>query len=678
MWLLFNLQEFIMSEIKQKIEQLRKELRQANIDYYIKDNPRISDAQYDQMMRELQQLEADYPEFQSPDSPTRRVGAEPLDKFKLVDHAIPLLSLDNAMNDGELREFVARVHRNLPAGSQVEFIAEPKIDGLAVELVYEKGIFVQGSTRGNGITGEDITQNLRTINAIPLKLRDTGEIIPDILEVRGEVFIDKEGFEKLNEFQVKNNKQPFANPRNAAAGSLRQLNSKITAKRPLKIFCYAPGRCQGKTFDTHQEFIETLPQWGFPTNPLIRKCQNANEMIAFQQELEEKRESLDYDIDGVVFKVNSIAQQQALGVKSRSPRWAIAGKFKARQEITQIEKIQASVGRTGAITPVAILKPVNVGGVTVTHATLHNQDEIDRKDIRVKDWVVIQRAGDVIPQVVKPIIDRRTGDEKKYHIPEECPVCGSHVVRIKGEAKHKCANINCNARLKGSIKHFVSKNAMDIDGFGERLTDILVNKKILRNVADIYTLTKDQLMSLERQGEKSAENLLNAIENSKETTLARFLHALGIANVGQYLGKLLEEKFHSLENIMHADIETLNAIDQIGPIVAESIYNFFDQEENVETVRRLMDYGIKFQETEAPGSSTLAGKTFVITGTLENMKRPEAKKMIEDKGGKVSSAISGKTDYLVCGESPGSKLVKAKKLGVEVIDKDQLLALLES
>ncbi|MFP4546576.1 MAG: NAD-dependent DNA ligase LigA [Fidelibacterota bacterium] len=667
-----------MSDIKQKIEQLREELRQANIDYYIKDNPRISDAQYDQMMRELQQLEADHPEFQSPDSPTRRVGAEPLDKFKLVDHAIPLLSLDNAMNDGDLWEFVARVHRNLPEGSKVEFIAEPKIDGLAVELVYEKGIFVQGSTRGNGITGEDITQNLQTINAIPLKLRDTDEIIPDILEVRGEVFIDKEGFEKLNEYQINNNKQPFANPRNAAAGSLRQLNSKITAKRPLKIFCYSLGRCQGKSFDTHQKFIETLPRWGFPTNPLIKKCQNADEMITFKQELEEKRESLDYDIDGVVFKVNSIAQQQALGVKSRSPRWAIAGKFKARQEITQIEKIQASVGRTGAITPVAILKPVNVGGVTVTHATLHNQDEIDRKDIRVKDWVVIQRAGDVIPQVVKPIIDRRTGDEKKYNIPEECPVCGSHVVRIEGEAKHKCANINCNARLKGSIKHFVSKNAMDIDGFGERLTDILVDKKIIRNVADIYTLTKGQLMSLDRQGEKSAENLLNAIENSKETTLARFLHALGIANVGQYLGKLLEEKFHTLENIMHADIETLNAIDQIGPIVAESIYNFFDNEENVETVRRLIDYGIKFQETEAPENSALAGKTFVITGTLEDIKRSEAKKMIEDKGGKVSSAISGKTDYLVCGESPGSKLAKAKKLGVEVIDKDRLLALLES
>ncbi len=667
-----------MSDIRKKIDQLRKQIRRANIDYYIKDDPKISDAQYDQMMRELQQLEEEHPKYQSPDSPTRRVGVEPLDKFELVDHAIPLLSLDNAMNNGELREFVARIYRNLPEGSGVEFIAEPKIDGLAVELVYEKGIFIQGSTRGNGIIGEDITQNLRTINSIPLKLRDTDQIIPDILDVRGEVFIDKQGFAKLNEYQLNHDKQPFANPRNAAAGSLRQLNSKITAKRPLKIFCYSLGRCDGKNFATHQEFIETLPKWGFPTNPLIKKCQNADEMIAFQQELEEKRESLDYDIDGVVFKVNSIAQQQALGVKSRSPRWAIAGKFKARQEVTQIEDIQASVGRTGAITPVAILTPVNVGGVTVTHATLHNQDEIDRKDIREKDWVVIQRAGDVIPQVVKPIKERRTGEEKKYHIPEECPVCGSHVVRIEGEAKHKCANINCNARLKGSIKHFVSKNAMDIDGFGERLTDILVEKEIIQNVADIYTLTKEELISLDRQGEKSAENLLSAIEASKETTLAQFLHALGIANVGQYLGKLLEEEFKSLENIMNADIERLNAVEQIGPIVAESIFNFFDQEENVETVKRLLKYGIKFKQTADPEATALSKKSFVITGTLPDMNRSEAKALIEKNGGKVSSAISGKTNYLVCGENPGSKLAKAKKLGVEVIDKDQLLSLLES
>jgi len=667
-----------MSDIRKKIDQLRKQIRRANIDYYIKDDPKISDAQYDQMMRELQQLEEEHPKYQSPDSPTRRVGVEPLDKFELVDHAIPLLSLDNAMNNGELREFVARIYRNLPEGSGVEFIAEPKIDGLAVELVYEKGIFIQGSTRGNGIIGEDITQNLRTINSIPLKLRDTDQIIPDILDVRGEVFIDKQGFAKLNEYQLNHDKQPFANPRNAAAGSLRQLNSKITAKRPLKIFCYSLGRCDGKNFATHQEFIETLPEWGFPTNPLIKKCQNADEMIAFQQELEEKRESLDYDIDGVVFKVNSIAQQQALGVKSRSPRWAIAGKFKARQEVTQIEDIQASVGRTGAITPVAILTPVNVGGVTVTHATLHNQDEIDRKDIREKDWVVIQRAGDVIPQVVKPIKERRTGEEKKYHIPEECPVCGSHVVRIEGEAKHKCANINCNARLKGSIKHFVSKNAMDIDGFGERLTDILVEKEIIQNVADIYTLTKEELISLDRQGEKSAENLLSAIEASKETTLAQFLHALGIANVGQYLGKLLEEEFKSLENIMNADIERLNAVEQIGPIVAESIFNFFDQEENVETVKRLLKYGIKFKQTADPEATALSKKSFVITGTLPDMNRSEAKALIEKNGGKVSSAISGKTNYLVCGENPGSKLAKAKKLGVEVIDKDQLLSLLES
>ena len=653
-----------------KIESLRQQIRQANLEYYVNDNPLISDLQYDLLMRELQELETQYPQYKTADSPTQRVGSQPLDKFNLVNHAIPLLSLDNAMNDGELSDFVGRVAKNLQDNSSIEFIAEPKIDGLAVELVYENGIFVQGSTRGNGITGENITQNLRTIKSIPLKLDNSQINYPSILEVRGEVYMNKKGFERLNERQTDEGNQPFANPRNAAAGSLRQLNSKITAKRPLNIFCYSLGRCEGVKFNTHWDFIQTLPKWGFRTNPLIKKCNNLQEMLDFQHNLEEDREKIDYDIDGVVFKVNSITQQNELGVKSRSPRWAIAGKFKARQEITQIEQINANVGRTGAITPVAVLKPVNVGGVTVTHATLHNQDEIDRKDIREGDWVIVQRAGDVIPQIVKSIPERRTGEEKKYKIPVQCPVCGSHIIRIEDEAKHKCTNINCNARLKASIKHFVSKNAMDIDGFGDKLTETLVDEKIITNIADIYTISKEKIINLDRQGEKSVENLITSIAKSKQTTLARFLHALGIANVGQYLGKLLENEFGSLEYLMQADIEKLNIIDQIGPIVAESIFNFFNQEENKETVRRLLEYGIKFEETKITTEGIFTDKTFVITGTLIEMKRSEAKKIIENNGGKVSSAVSKNTDYLVCGENPGSKFTKAKELNINILDEN--------
>jgi len=665
-----------MKDIQNKINSLRQLLRDANRQYYIEDNPVISDSEYDKLMRQLLQLETEHPELITPDSPTQRVGAQPLEKFSLVNHAVPLLSLDNAMNDGELTEFVERVYRNLPGEEKIEFVAEPKIDGLAVELVYENGIFVQGSTRGNGITGEDITQNLKTIKSIPLKLHEGNVKIPSILDVRGEVYIDKLKFEALNEYQLQQGNQPFANPRNAAAGSLRQLNPQITAERPLNIFCYSLGRCEGVEFSTHLEFIQTLPKWGFRTNPLIKKCQKVEEMLEFQHYLEENRETIDYDIDGVVFKVNDISQQKRLGIKSRSPRWAIAGKFKARQEITRIEKINASVGRTGAITPVADLEPVNLGGVTVTHATLHNQDEIDRKDIREGDWVVVQRAGDVIPQIVKSIPERRTGKEKIYRIPSKCPVCGSEVVRLEQEAKHKCPNINCSARLKGSIKHFVSKNAMDIDGFGDKLTEILVDKNIISNVADIYTITKEKIANLERQGEKSAKNLITAIENSKSTSLARFLHGLGISNVGQFLGKLLEKELGSLEKIMNADVEKLNAIDQIGPIVAESIFNFFANEENRKTVKKLLENGIKFQTSDKSQATSLMGKTFVLTGSLQEMTRSEAKEKIENMGGKVTSSVSGKTDFVVCGESPGSKLQKAEKLGVKILNEKQFLEII--
>ena len=666
-----------MTKINDEIQTIKTILRQANYNYYVLDNPTISDHEYDQTMRRLIDIEQNHPDLVTPDSPTQRIGAEPLSKFHLVDHVIPLLSLDNAMNNGELSDFINRIHKNLNSEEKVEFIGEPKIDGLAVELVYENGIFVQGSTRGNGNTGEDITQNLKTIKSIPLKLRPDKEKIPQILEVRGEVYIDYKGFEELNKNQLFNGKPVFANPRNAAAGSIRQLNSKITASRNLKIFCYSLGRCEGKTFKTHYEFIKTLPKWGFRVNPLIEKCSSLQQILDYHNNLEKKREELEYDIDGTVFKVNSISQQNLLGIKSRSPRWAIAGKFKARQEITQIIEIKASVGRTGTITPVAVLHPVNIGGVTVTHASLHNQDEIDRKDILEKDWVVVQRAGDVIPQIIKSIPERRTGDEKEYKIPQSCPACNSQIIRLNDEAKHKCPNLNCKARSKGSIKHFVSKNALDIDGFGEKLIDLLVDKDIIQNIADIFKIQPGQIMNLERQGEKSAENLFKAIHNSKQTTLARFLHGLGIPNVGQFLGKILENEFGNLQNIMKADIEKLNAIDQIGPIVAESIFNFFNNPKNRKTVLELLESGIIFKEITQPKENSLTGKTFVLTGTLLKMKRAEAKSKIEFNGGRVSSSVSKNTDYVVYGDNPGSKYNKALQLNINILTENDFLELLK-
>ena len=662
-----------MELLKQKIEELRRKINEANHNYYILDNPTISDAEYDRLMRELQQLEESYPQYKTADSPTQRVGASPLTKFNTVTHRIPLLSLDNAMDEAEVIEFVNRVHKAL-SGEQIEFVAEPKIDGLAVELVYENGTFVSGSTRGDGVTGEDITQNLKTIRSIPLQLRSDQRPIPSLLEVRGEVYMDRNDFERLNEQQLAEGKPAFANPRNSAAGSLRQLDSHITATRPLSIFCYAPGSCEGFSFVTHIEFLQTLPHWGFRINPLIKLCKTTDELIDYYRSIETKRDTISYDIDGVVFKVNSIGQQQALGIKSRSPRWAIAGKFKAKQEITQILEIEAGVGRTGAITPVAHLQPVRIGGVTVSNATLHNQDEIDRKDIRVGDWVVVQRAGDVIPQVVKVVAERRNGSEKPYRIPAECPVCGSHIIRPEGEAKHRCQNINCQAQIKGRIQHFVSKRAMNIDGLGDKLIEQMVDSGLIHSIADIYFLKKDDLAALERMADKSAQNVIDAIENSKNTTLARFIYALGIRNVGEHMGKVLEREFKDLETIIAADYERLEAVEGIGPIVAHAIRDFFDEENNLQTVNRLLAGGVSIAKSETgTQDERFTGKTFVFTGTLTQFTRDEAKEMVEKLGGKASSSVSKKTDYVVVGENPGSKAAKAKGLGIKIISEDELL-----
>ncbi|HRS90759.1 MAG TPA: NAD-dependent DNA ligase LigA [Candidatus Marinimicrobia bacterium] len=664
-----------LDALREKAKELRRQIETANYNYYVLDNPTISDAEYDRLMRELEQLEAAYPELRTPDSPTQRVGAQPLDEFKTVTHRVPMLSLDNAMDEGEIRDFAIRVQKSLP-GETVQFVCEPKIDGLAVELVYENGVFISGSTRGDGITGEDITQNLKTIRSIPLRLMPNLPI-PTLLEVRGEVYMDKADFQRLNEQQLKEGKPLFANPRNSAAGSVRQLDPQITAKRPLKIFCYGLGSLEGYSFQTHHEFLEALIKWGFRVNPLIEITKEVEALIAYYHKIESIRDSMPYDIDGVVYKVDSLAQQAKLGIKSRSPRWAIAGKFKAQQEVTQIIDIEASVGRTGAITPVAHLTPVQIGGVTVSHATLHNQDEIDRKDIRIGDWVVVQRAGDVIPQVVKVITERRTGNEKRYSIPANCPVCGTPVVREEDEAKHRCPNINCPAQIKASIEHFASKRAMNIEGLGEKLIEQLVDSGLIKNVADIYSLRKEQLLSLERMGEKSAQNLLDAIAASQNVSLARFIYALGIRNVGEHMAKVLAKAFGSLERLSQASEEELMAVEGVGPIVARSVRNFFNAESNRQTIEKLLSSGIRISsEQDYKQKEEIAGKTFVFTGTLANFTREEAQALVEKYGGKSASSVSKKTDYVVVGENAGSKAETARQLGVKILNEAEFLELI--
>lgn len=667
-----------MSITDNKIQALRDQLNDHNYRYYVLDDPLISDSEYDQLFRELQKLETDNPNLITEDSPTRRVGAEPLSSFGSWTHRMPMLSLANAMNEDELAAFDTRVKKGLGTEKDLEYMAEPKLDGLAVELVYENGFFVNGSTRGDGITGEDITQNLKTITAIPLSLRKNGQKTPPLLEVRGEVFITKDGFKKLNRNQEKEELSPFANPRNAAAGSLRQLDSKITATRPLSIYCYEAGRIDGISFDTHEDFLSTLKEWGFPVNPEIQKVNNAETMVAFHRNLEAKRDSLPYGIDGTVFKVNAINQRNALGIRSRSPRWAIAGKFKAQQATTLVQNIIPSVGRTGAVTPVARLEPVNVGGVVVTNATLHNQDEIDRKDVRVGDTVLIQRAGDVIPEVVKVIPAKRPPETKTYQLPTECPSCGQEVFRPEGEVVTRCQNLSCPAQVKGRIEHFVSKGALDIDGFGEKLVDQLVDKKLILTVDDIFKLNFDDLVNLDRMAEKSALNILTAIQDSKQTTFARFVYALGIRNVGAHLSKVLEKAFvGDIEKFMNAAAEELEAIDEVGPIVAETITTFLSNCTNTDVIESCLSLGIRLKKVEEPKSLLLQGKTFVFTGALTQFSRNEAKEMTEAHGGKVSGSVSKNTDFVVAGPGAGSKLKKATELNIPVLSEAEFFDMLK-
>ena len=662
-----------MTNKKDSISELRKQINNHNYQYYILDNPIISDYEYDSLMRELQDLEKKYPDLITQDSPTQRVGASPLDAFDSVDHSIPMLSLENAMNSEELFQYYERTKRGLQTDLDIDFIAEPKLDGIGVELVYENGLLTYGLTRGDGIKGENITQNLKTIKAIPLSIRTEKFSAPELLEVRGEVFMEKDKFKIFNDNRLKNELPIFANPRNAAAGSLRQLDSSITASRPLSIYCYEPGKINGRKFDNHIDFLSTLTDWGFPVNREIKLVKNLEGIISYHKKLEEKRSSLPYEIDGTVFKVNNIKQREILGLRSRSPRWAIAGKFKAEQVTSVVVDIIASIGRTGAVTPVAKLKPVSVGGVIVTNATLHNQDEIDRKDVRIGDTVLVQRAGDVIPEVVKIIANKRPNGTTKYILPSECPICGKEVKRPKDESVTRCNNLLCPAQTKGRIKHFISKGGLDIEGFGDKLVDQLVDKNLLKTFDDVFKLNFDDLESLDRMAEKSAQNVISAINDSKKTTFSKFIYALGIRNVGAHLSKVLEEKFESdIVKFQKASIEELEEINEVGPIVAEAIVNFWSNETNLNMVNECFRYGVSFYQKKLE-SQNLSGLSFVFTGTLKTIKRSEAKNYVESHGGHLSSSVSKNTDFLVAGNSSGSKLKKAQDLNIKIIDELKFL-----
>jgi len=664
-------------QTQKRIQELRTLLHYHNYRYYVLDDPEISDARYDLLFRELQELEAKHPELVTSDSPTQRVGAQPLTKFGTLAHSIPMLSLENGFSAEEVREFDQRLKRFLSLDQEIEYIAEPKIDGLAIELIYENGILSQSATRGDGVMGEDVTQNVRTIRPIPLRLLSGERPFPTRLEVRGEVYMQIGDFEDYNRRREQAGESLFANPRNAAAGSLRQLDPKITAQRPLHFFAYGLGLVAGMTFKSQWEILQTLPQWGLPVNPHIKKCQGIEEGLDFCRALESSRHTLPYEIDGVVLKVNSLDLQEQLGVKSRSPRWALAFKFQSSQETTRIMNIEVQVGRTGVLTPVAHLQPVFVGGVEVSRATLHNQDEIERKDIRIGDTVVVQRAGEVIPEVVEVVASARTGGEQPFTMPDHCPVCQSPVVRPEGEAAHRCINPNCPAQVKETIRHFASKGAMDIEGLGEKLVNQLVESGLIRDYGDLYFLKQKDLIPLERLAEKSADNLIRSLERSKHTTLNKFIYALGIRNVGEHLSALLADHFGSLQALMDSAEEELKSIREVGPQVAASIRSFFDNPQNRKIVAKILAAGVAFAEKTSQGPKLLSGKTFVLTGRLAGLSRDQAKSRIEALGGKVAGSVSSKTDYVLAGEDPGSKLDKARELKVAVLTENEFIKMIE-
>ena len=659
-------------DIRKEVEELRKKIKYHNNQYHLFDNPEIPDSEYDKLFRRLQLLEKENPEFITTDSPTQKVGAEPLKTFDAVKHSQPMLSLENAFNDEELIDFDTRLKKLNSDNSPIEYTVEPKMDGLAVELVYENGKLTVAATRGDGYTGENVTANIKTILTVPLKLFSIENAgIPRLLEARGEVYMEKEEFKKLNQKRVDEDLPPFANPRNAAAGSLRQLDPKVTAKRKLNMFCYGTGIISDYRADTYYETMLFLQSLGLRVNrPNIRICSDINEAIEFCHRLEENREDFPFEIDGAVIKVNQIALQEKFGLKSRSPRWAIAYKFKPVQAVTRINNIDVQVGRTGALTPVAFLEPVEIGGVTVKRATLHNQEEIDKKDIRIFDTVLIQRAGDVIPEVVETIKSRRTGIEKIFKIPESCPVCNTPVLKKDNEVVIRCPNKNCPAQVNAGLKHFISKGAMDIDGLGDKIITQLIEKGFVKQAVDIYRLDKAKLLQLDKIEEKSANNILSAIEKSKETTLPRLIFAFGIRHVGEHVAAVLADHYKNLDAIKGTNEDDLLSIKEVGPQIAESVVAFFSDEENINHIKNLINEGIKYEEIVTGPESPVTGKTIVATGSLSRMKREEFKEFILKNGGRVSSSVGKGTDILVIGENPGSKLDKARDLGIEIIEED--------
>jgi len=664
----------IPTEINQQATDLRDLINRYNHLYYVTDNPEVTDSEYDRLFKQLQQLEADYPILLSADSPTQRVGGKALDKFSQITHALPMLSLDNVFDSEELQAFDQRVRDRLNTTNIQIYAAEPKLDGLAISIRYEHGILVQAATRGDGTVGEDVTENVRTIQSVPLKL--SGDNVPEVVEIRGEIVMPKAGFEALNKQQIADNKKPFVNPRNAAAGSLRQLDSKITARRPLAMYCYGVGEIQGMELPkTHSQMMQQLAQWGCQISTELQQVEGVDGCLSYIKKLGEQRDSLSYDIDGVVLKIDDITLQQRLGFVSRAPRWAIAYKFPAQQEMTIVDDIEIQVGRTGALTPVARLQPVFVGGVTVSNATLHNQDEIDRKDVRVGDTVIVRRAGDVIPEVVQVVLAKRPDNTVKFTIPAQCPICQSDVERLEGEAVARCSGgLFCPAQRKEAIKHFASRKAMDVDGLGDKLVEVLVDEGLVNDAADLFKLTIEQLSALERMGEKSATNLVASLETAKQTKFSRFLYALGIREVGEATARSLASHFLTLDALEIADESALIEIEDVGPIVAHHVVTFFQQTHNREVIERLLKAGINWPaEQKRASDSELSGKTIVLTGTLEQLSRSEAKEKLLALGAKVAGSVSKNTDYVVAGRDAGSKLNKAESLGITVVDETTLI-----